>query len=79
MIQTTDLFEGASPHSGGAEVKGGVSGREPHSFPENLWEAHPLQGKTVWVDRVNKVHGIQPRSGFLGKAVIWGGPEEALG
>ena len=61
MIQTKDLTEGATTCSGGAEVTEGVGGREPHSFPGNLWEAHHLQEETVWMDRVNAVHGIQTR------------------
>ena len=60
-------------------VKGGIGSRKPHGFPGNLQEDHPLWEETVQMDRVNKVHGIQPRQGFLGKAANQGGPEEALG
>ena len=66
-----DPTERATTHSGGAEVIEGISGREPQGFPGNLWEAHHLQEETVWMDRVNAVHGIQTRGGFLGKAVNW--------
>ena len=52
--------------SRGAEVTEGVSGREPHSFPGNLQEAHHLQEETVQMDRMNAVQGIQTRLGFLG-------------
>ena len=78
-IQTTDLTKGATTCSGGAEVAEGIGGREPHGFPGNLQEAHYLQEETVWMDRVNAVHGIQTRCGFPGKVANWGGPEEVLG
>ena len=42
MIQTMDLIDRATTHSGRAKVEGGIDGREPHSFLGNLWEAHPL-------------------------------------
>ena len=61
MTQTTDLIDEATPHHGGAKVEGGKGGREPHSFPGNLPEAHPLWEETVQIDRVNEVHGIQTR------------------
>ena len=48
-------------------------------FPGNLWEAQPLQKEMVWMDRVNEVHGIQTRLGFLRKAAIQGRLKEALG
>ena len=79
MIWTTDLIDQVTTHSRGAKVKWGVGGREPHGFPGNLQEAHPIWEETVWMDRVNKAHGIQTRWGFLGKAANWGGPEEVLG
>ena len=61
MIKTTELNKGATTCSGGAEVEEGIGGREPHSFPGNLWEAHLLQEERVQMDRVNAVHGIQTR------------------
>ena len=61
MIQTTDLTEGVTTHSGGAEVMEGIGSKEPHSFPGNLWEAHHIQEEIVQIDRVNAVHGIQTR------------------
>ena len=61
MIQTPDLTKGPTTHSGGAEITEGVGGREPHSFLRNLQEAHHLQEETVWMDRMNVVHGIQTR------------------
>ena len=60
-IQTMDLIDRVTTHSGGAKVEGGIGGREPHSFTGNLQEDHPLQEETVQMDRVNKVHGIQTR------------------
>ena len=48
MTQTIDLIDGATTCIGGAMVKGGVSGRESHSFPGNLWEAHPLWEEMGW-------------------------------
>ena len=60
-------------------VEGGISGREPHGIPGNLWEAHPLWEEPVQMDKVNEVHGIQPRCRFLGKVANQGGLEEALG
>ena len=60
-IQTTDLTEGVTTHSGGAKVMEGIGGIEPHSFSGNLLEAHHLQEETVWMDRVNAVQGIQTR------------------
>ena len=56
-----DLIDGVTTHSGGAKIKGGIGGRQPHSLPGNLWEAHPLQEETVQMDRVNEVHGIHTR------------------
>ena len=79
LIQTMELINVVTPHSAGAEVEGGIGSREPYSFLGNLWKAHPLQEETVWMDRVNRVHGIQPRQGFQGKAANQGGLEEALG
>ena len=79
MIQTTDLTKGATTHNGGAEVAEGLGGREPQSFPGNLWEAHHLHEEAVQMDRVNAVHGIQPSQGFLGKGANQGGLEETLG
>ena len=60
-IQTMDLIDGVTTHSGGAKVKGGIGSREPHGFPGNLWEGHPFWEETVQMDRVNEVHGIQTR------------------
>ena len=60
-IQTMDLTEGVTTHHGGAEVVECIGGREPHGFPGNLQEAHHLQEETVWMDRVNAVHGILTR------------------
>ena len=57
-IQTLDLINGVTTQRRRAEVKGDIGGREPHGFPENLWEAHPLQEETVQMDRVKKVHSI---------------------
>ena len=79
MMQTTDLTEGVKTCSRGVEVVEGIGGRESHSFPGNLWEAHHLQEETVWVDRVNTVHDIQTRQGHLGKVANQGGLEEVLG
>ena len=81
MMQTTDLINGVTPSSEGAMVKGDKDGREPHSFPGNLWEVDTLQEETVQMDRVtvNKAHGIQTRQGFLRKAADQGEPEGALG
>ena len=61
MIQTMDQTKGATTHSGEAEIAEGISGREPHGFLENLWEADHLQEETGWMDRVNVVHDIQTR------------------
>ena len=61
MIQTMDLTERAITHSRRAVVVEGVGGREPYSFPGNLWEAHHLLEETVQMDRVNAVQGIQTR------------------
>ena len=74
-----DLIEGATTCSGGAKVKGGIGSSEPHGFPGNLWEAHPLREEAVWMDRVNKVHSIQTRQEFLWKLANQVRPEEALG
>ena len=60
-IQTMDLTEGATTHSGGAKVTEGMGSREPHGFPGNLWEADHHWEDTVWMVRVNAVHGIQTR------------------
>ena len=79
MILTTDLIEKVALCSGRAEVKGGKHSREPHGFPGNLWEAPPLQEKTVLMDRVNEAHDIQTRWGFLRKVAYQGELEEALG
>ena len=79
MTWTMDLIEGLTPHSEGAEVEGGKDSREPHSFPGNLWEAHPLWEETVWMDRVNEVHGIQTKWGFLRKVANQDKPDEVLG
>ena len=75
MTQTTDLTE--KPRR--TKVKGGKDGREPHSFPGNLQEAHPLWEETVQMDRANEAHGIQTRQGFLRKVADQGKLEEALG
>ena len=61
MTQTMDLAKGAMNCSRGAKITEGVSIRDPHSFPGNLWEAHPLQEERVWKDRVNTIQGIQSR------------------
>ena len=61
MIQTMDLTKGAATRSREAEVEEGIGGREPQSFPGNLQEVHFLQEETVWMERVNVVHGIQTR------------------
>ena len=74
-----ELLNRASTHSGVAEVEGGIGSREPHSFQGNLQEAHPLREETVWMDRVNEVHGSHTRQGFLRKAADQGRQEEALG
>ena len=55
---TMELINVASTHSRGAEFKGSMDGKEPHSFLRNLKEAHPLQKKTVQMDRVNEVCSI---------------------
>ena len=54
MIWIAELINGVSSPSRGAKVKGGIGGREPHSFLGNLQEAHLLWEETVWMDRVNK-------------------------
>ena len=79
MIQTTDMTKGVTTHSGGTEVIEGIGGRDPQGFPGNLQEAHHHQEETVWMDRVNAVHCIQTRKGFLGKVVNQGRLEEVLG
>ena len=58
---TTELIDIVSTHSGGDEIEGGIGGREPHGFLENLPEAHPLWEETVQMDRVNEVCGIHTR------------------
>ena len=58
-IQTMELIDRAFTFSGRAKVKGGIGGREPHAFLGNCLEAHPIWEETVWMDRVNKVYGIQ--------------------
>ena len=60
-IWTTELIDGAFTCNRGAEVKGGISGREPQGCLGNLWEAHPLQEETVQIHRVNEVCNIQTR------------------
>ena len=60
-VQTMDLIDGVTTCRGGVEVKGGIGAREPHGFPGNLWEVHPLWEETAWMDGVNEVHRIQPR------------------
>ena len=61
MIQTMDLTEGVTTHSGQAEIMEGVGSREPRGFPGNVQEAHHLQEERVWMYRMNTVHGIQTR------------------
>ena len=78
-IQTMDLTEGVTTHSRGAKVTEGICGREPHSFPGNLQEAHHHQEEKVQMDRLNTVHGIQTRQGFPERAANQGGLEETLG
>ena len=41
-IWTTEPIDRAFTHSGGAEVKGDLGGREPPGFLGNLWESYPL-------------------------------------
>ena len=77
--QTTDMIDAATPHSGGAKVNGGIGSREPHGFTGSLWEAHPLWKEILWMDTVNKVHGIQFKQGFLRKVSNQVTPEEPLG
>ena len=79
MTQTTDLIKRAALCSRGAEVEGGKDGREPHGFPGNLWEPHPIQEETVQMDGVSRAHSIQTRQGFLRKVANQGEPEETLG
>ena len=78
-ILTAELVARASPHSGVAEVKGGIGGREPHGFQGNLREVHHLQKDTVWMDRVTKGWGTQTRQGILWEVEDQGRQEEALG
>ena len=59
MIQTTNLIDGVTPHSGGAEVKGDIGGREPHIFPGNFLEAHPHLGAEVLIAEAIKVLSTQ--------------------
>ena len=61
MMQAMDLSDGVTTHREGAEVNGGIGGREPLNFLGNPWEAHPLWMEIVWMDRVNGVHSIQTR------------------
>ena len=77
--QTTDLIGRVTPHSEGAEVEGGKDGRQPHSFPGNLWKAYHLWEETVQMDRVNEVHSFQTRWEFLRKVADQGKPGETLG
>ena len=77
-IQTTEQVNGAVSCSGGAKVEGCIGGIEPHSFLGNLYEAPSFWKETVWMDRVNKVHDIQTRQGFLRKAGNQGRQEDAL-
>ena len=48
-------------------------------FLGNHWEAHPLWEETVQIGRVNEVHNIQTRQGFLRRVVDQGRQEEASG
>ena len=61
MIQTMELVNRASTHSGVAMVKGDIGSREPHGLQGSLQEVHLLLEKTAWMDRVNKVCGIHTR------------------
>ena len=72
MIQTTDLAGGVTTCSGGIKVKEEVGSREPHGFPRNLQEAHPLQEDTVHMNPVDAVYSIQTRQRFLGKVATLG-------
>ena len=50
-IRAMDLIDGATTCSKEAEGKGGIGGREPHCFLENIWEANPLWEETVrWTE-----------------------------
>ena len=71
-------IDGAITCSEGAKVKGDIGSKEPHGFLGNLLEVHPIWEETVWMDRVNKVHSIQTRQGFLRKVANQGGQEEDL-
>ena len=66
MIQITDMTEGATTCSRGAEVMEGIGSKEPHSFPGNLLETHHLQEERVQMDRVQFM-AFKPDKGLQGK------------
>ena len=58
----------------GAEVKGCIGGREPHSFPENHQDIHPLQEETVdGQSECSSQHSTQTRVSRESSQLGWTG------
>ena len=78
MIQTTDLTKGVTTPIRGAEVEEDIGSREP-TASQGTFGRLTLFRRKLWMDRVNTVHGIHTRQGFLGNVANQGGLKEVLG